>query len=108
MMDLCQYIKKPQENLGFRYPYIIGIGGITRSGKSTITKILAEKYRGFVIHQDDWWKPKNERPWNEKFLKSDMESPESVDWKKIHKDIVEKLEKSINNDYLFLFIELFF
>jgi len=37
-------------------PFIIGIAGISGSGKTTISKRLAKKINAKLVHLDDFWR----------------------------------------------------
>lgn len=57
---------------------IVGVGGATNSGKTTLAKRLLSMLpagRGIMVHQDDFALPESELPWNEKAQARDWDHP---------------------------------
>lgn len=68
---------------------VIGIGGATSSGKTTLAKNLAGVFASTgtpisavrVLHQDDFTYPPDRMPWNEKWQVTDWDTPHgSIDY----------------------------
>lgn len=62
---------------------LIGIGGVSRSGKTKFSRKISkwlrdQGHRAIVFHQDDFVKPDNEIPMIKDHI--DWEVPESIDW----------------------------
>ncbi|CAO1637028.1 unnamed protein product [Sympodiomycopsis kandeliae] len=75
---------------------LVGIGGPTCSGKTTLTKHLlnlitsnrSSRIKSFIIHQDDFAPPESSLVWNEKVQSADWDDPDtSVLWEKLRKTI---------------------
>lgn len=71
---------------------IIGIGGVSQSGKSTLAEKLATyfdsiKIRTAIINQDDYVYPKDQLPIKNGL--TDWERPETIDWNRLQKAIIE-------------------
>lgn len=64
----------------------IGIGGGTGSGKTYLSKIIAEKTGAVIIKTDDYYKG---REYVEKNLKGNYDHPDGVDLKLLSKNIEE-------------------
>ena len=70
-----QQLMKSQEE-----PLLIGIGGCSSSGKTTIAKITVNLIpNAILIHQDDFFKHDEEIPVNEKYGIQDWDSPDALD-----------------------------
>lgn len=76
--------------------FLVGIGGPTCSGKTTLTKHLLnlikkhskQNIQSFIIHQDDFAPPESSLIWNEKVGSADWDDPEtSVQWDKLRDTI---------------------
>lgn len=75
---------------------IIGIGGVSRSGKTTLANLLQKKYLAqgkscLILSQDDYVKPEHLIPKIRDRI--DWEVPASIDWKKL-KNKVEAMKAS--------------
>ncbi len=91
-------------------PIIIGVGGATRSGKTTLASGLAKVLdvpEWFVVHQDKCWKPPAKRPWNERFNKCDMECPEAVDWDRLECWIDCRVKQAKAQGFKYVIVEGF-
>ncbi len=69
---------------------VVGIGGVSRAGKSTLSKMLKNTLhdsRMVILDMDDFVYPENQIPRIKN--KTDWESPESVDYRKISGRIIE-------------------
>ncbi len=78
---------------------VIGIGGITRAGKSTLRNFLVEKLNPIgVFHVDDYGLGPIKK-WDEKIQDyiDDWEDPVAHDLEKMFKDMKELKENAINN-----------
>lgn len=67
---------------------ILGIGGVSRSGKTTLTKLLKQRLfpDAYLIHQDDYVVPENKMPhWNEEL---DWEHPACIDFNRMSEAIL--------------------
>lgn len=87
-------------------PILIGISGVTRSGKTTLASGLARILgvtEQSIIHQDKSWKAPNMRPWNDAFRKRDMECPDAVDWNRLKGWIRERMEQAHQRSVFFFF-----
>ena len=76
---------------------LIGIGGVSRAGKSTLAKLIAqallEKGKSVeIIHQDEWVINEVDLPRIRD--KADWETPESIDWPTIKIEIVLSLKQN--------------
>ena len=75
IIDMSQQPLKSQEE-----PFLMGIGGCSSSGKTTIAKITADLLpNAILIHQDDFFKHDEEIPVNEKYGIQDWDSPDALD-----------------------------
>lgn len=57
---------------------VIGVGGPTSSGKTTLAKHLLSllpKGKGAMLHQDDFALPEEQLPWNDTIKARDWDSP---------------------------------
>jgi len=82
------------EKKEFDIPIIVGIGGATRSGKSSLARDLCLELGidfNTIIPQDKSWKAPWERPTNEFGI--NMEVPEAVDWERLKSWIEASLSK---------------
>lgn len=71
---------------------LILIGGISRSGKSTLAQSLASSLtRSSYLEQDFFVKPEEELPTIKDRI--DWDSPESIDWKSWRSEIEDRLEQ---------------
>lgn len=72
---------------------LVGIGGPTCSGKTTLTKHLlsllpSSSRKPFIIHQDDFAPPESQLVWNEDVGSADWDDPDtSVDWTKLRRSL---------------------
>lgn len=76
---------------------LIGIAGVTRSGKTSLASELARLLgisEQYIIHQDKSWKPPKDRPWNAQFKKGDMECPDAVDWNRLKGWISDRVNQA--------------
>ncbi|CAO1622690.1 unnamed protein product [Parajaminaea phylloscopi] len=69
---------------------LVGVGGPTCSGKTTLTKHLlallarASPVRAFIVHQDDFAPPEASLVWNDEVGSADWDDPDtSVDWSRL-------------------------
>jgi uridine kinase len=70
---------------------LIGIGGISRAGKSKLSEYLQQHISNAeVIHQDNFVKPKHEIPTVRGRV--DWEHPDSINWTTLAKEIDKSLE----------------
>jgi nicotinamide/nicotinate riboside kinase len=61
-----------------RKTIVIGVGGATSSGKTTLAKhllALLPKDKSAMLHQDDFALPEEQLPWNETLQARDWDSP---------------------------------
>jgi nicotinamide/nicotinate riboside kinase len=70
---------------------IIGIGGVSRSGKSTLANLMVTYFRkngkkAIIFHQDDFVFPETNIPKIKN--KTDWESPQSIDFE-LYREVVE-------------------
>lgn len=77
-------------------PLTIGIGGVSRSGKSTLASLLAtylsERYETVkIICQDDFVIDRNQMPTVDGRL--DWDHPDSIDWQKLSNAIISAKKK---------------
>ena len=88
-------------------PYIIGITGGSGSGKTRFLNGLLNKFEKqevCLVSQDNYYKPRNEQPVDQKGVKN-FDLPESIDFKAYKNDIltlkkgnsVERKEYTFNN-----------
>jgi len=71
---------------------LIGIGGISRAGKSRLSEYLQKQLQdAHVIHQDDYVKSEREIPRIKDRL--DWEHPDSIHWPGLEESIAESLIK---------------
>ncbi|MBO3697988.1 uridine kinase [Roseivirga sp. E12] len=78
---------------------LILIAGISRSGKTTLAKQLAHDLpEAIVLHQDKYVLDESLIPMIRD--RTDWESPESVDWTRLHNDY-----NRLKNEYAFIIIE---
>jgi nicotinamide/nicotinate riboside kinase len=57
---------------------VIGVGGATNSGKTTVAKhllALLPAGKGVMLHQDDFALPEAQLPWNEALQAKDWDHP---------------------------------
>ena len=82
--------------------FIIGITGISGSGKTTIATNLRKTLKNTkIIHVDNYWKEKKKIPKSfEKWKK--WEHPSNINFKKLHKDLTNLKEQK---KYNFIIIE---
>ena len=77
---------------------IVGITGISTSGKSTIAKELQKHFGGQILCIDDFYGPENcfpEIEIKELGIKVvNWDSPDAIDWEKFYKKLVELSSKS--------------
>jgi uridine kinase len=76
---------------------LIGIGGVSRSGKTSLASTLASKIRSakkkvLVIDQDDHVRPKPEIPKIKNLV--DWEHPSSIDWLGLIKLIKQEIHRN--------------
>jgi nicotinamide/nicotinate riboside kinase len=87
-------VAKAQKN-GFK-AMTIGIGGVSRAGKSTLASLLLNHFRTegkkcIVFHQDDFIRPEHLIPKIKD--RTDWESPLSIDIKLLHESMLEAKPK---------------
>jgi len=74
---------------------LIGIGGVSRSGKSTLAEQLfaeAQKHRSaYILHQDAFVRPRDELPRIRDHI--DWELPATIDWIRLHNSIIQACAK---------------
>ncbi len=83
------------------YPKFIGIGGPSRSGKSTLTAYLSSRIDqtdSYIFDMDDYVKEKDRLPRIRDRI--DWESPETIDLTKLLRRI-----ETVTNHYRYIFIE---
>jgi uridine kinase len=91
-------------------PIVIGIAGVTRSGKSTLASSLAKQLgvsENLIVHQDKSWKPPRDRPWSSRFNKPNMECPDSVDWGRLRGWVRERVEQAKSRHLKYVIVEGF-
>jgi len=77
---------------------LIGIGGVSRAGKSELTKYLAQNLDGAeIIHQDSFVKSDDTPPLINSRI--DWEHPHSINWDSLKKHISKSLD---DNSYTIL------
>lgn len=90
----------------------LGIGGISRSGKSTLSHAIKDFINAQqdcyieIIHQDDFVKEENLIPTIQNHI--DWEHPDSIDWVKLHSEIEirrSKLDNYSNSKLKVLILE---
>lgn len=94
----------------YQGPIVIGIAGVTRSGKSSLASGLAKVLgvpENLIVHQDKSWKPPRDRPRSARFNKPDMECPDSVDWARLKGWIRERVEQAKAQQLKFVIVEGF-
>jgi len=66
---------------------VVGIGGVSRSGKSTFAQKLKEKLHGkvFILSQDEYVNPEDQIPMIQD--RTDWEHPDSIDFQKLISEI---------------------
>lgn len=57
-------------------PVLIGLGGATSSGKSTLAARLAPLLRAPIVPQDDFALPETQLRWDERIQGHDWDDPE--------------------------------
>ncbi|CCE64647.1 hypothetical protein TPHA_0I01410 [Tetrapisispora phaffii CBS 4417] len=68
---------------------LIGLGGCSSSGKSTIAKIANSLITNSVlIHQDDFFKHDNEIPINSKYNIQDWDTPDAIDFDLFKQELI--------------------
>jgi uridine kinase len=80
---------------------IIGIGGVSRAGKTTLAYKIREwlhSQKVFIIHQDEYIQPEDSIPKIKNHI--DWEHPKSLDFKKLKEIISEK-----KNEYQLILVE---
>lgn len=85
---------------------VVGIGGATRSGKSTLTNILSKEYNSFQppCTMDKYFLPREKKLYNHELKCVDNESPESIDKEKFLKDFEDCLR--VNQEEVCLSLSL--
>lgn len=73
---------------------VIGIGGVSRAGKSTLADELARiawkrKWRSKVLHQDVFVHPEGELPMIEDHV--DWEHPDSINWDRLRGELIRQM-----------------
>lgn len=73
----------------------IGIGGVSRAGKSTLSKLLNTaltglQYKVQVIHQDDWVIAEEDLP--RIGDKADWETPNSIHWPNLINEVYQAID----------------
>ncbi|PWN93170.1 P-loop containing nucleoside triphosphate hydrolase protein, partial [Acaromyces ingoldii] len=70
---------------------VVGVGGATNSGKTTLAKRLLSMLpagRGIMVHQDDFALPESELPWNEKAQARDWDHPVgTIDYERLDRTV---------------------
>ena len=80
---------------------IIGIAGVSGSGKTTISKILAKKLKAKLVHLDDYWKYHKAKKIPSKKEWKKWEHPSATNFNKALKEIAKiKNNKNIIVDGL--------
>jgi len=77
---------------------IIGIGGVSRAGKTSLAQRIREWFNDDkvkILHQDDFIVPKSEMPMVKGQI--DWERPESIDFNSFREEILKEQE---NYDYI--------
>jgi len=69
--------------------FLIGIGGVSCSGKTTLAKHLRDCIpRSFIIHQDDFAPPETQVPLNKEYGVPDWDdAPTAIVWPKMAKEL---------------------
>src|SRR3990172_12989284 len=67
---------------------IIGISGISGAGKSTVAKILAERYNGLYVDQDSFYKRKKPMiTLSNGIIKPNWDHEDALDIQQMNKDL---------------------
>ncbi|AGO12018.1 AaceriAGR342Cp [[Ashbya] aceris (nom. inval.)] len=67
---------------------LVGIGGCSSSGKSTLAKLAVQVLEGAVlVHQDDFYKHDNEIPFDEEYQVANWDAPEALDMAQFEREL---------------------
>ncbi len=80
---------------------VVGVGGCSSSGKTTVAERLALLFpNSFVLHQDDFYKPDSEIPFDKERGEYDWDCPDAIDFEKFKQSIeLLKAGKSLPSDF---------
>lgn len=90
---------------------VVGIGGATRSGKSTLASSLSQSWPSISppLSMDAYFLPRERKPFNQALCCVDNESPESLDSGKFLADFdseCKKLQREVCENYSLVFVYL--
>lgn len=70
-------------------PVLVAIDGRSGTGKTTIAKKIADRFRGVEINADDFWVGGSNDEWGKRSPKEKAEM--AIDWKRIKTEVLEPL-----------------